>query len=490
MQYSRPIHADFDEWARCVDSEEWSWAKMLPFFQKSEYLEADDHSESLLTTHGTGGAIHTSTTRSQIPLENAFLDTCRELATYPQGGYPIDGTHDDFFACLSTVDRSERNGTRSYAASGYLLPNIGRQNLKILTKANVESIKFNTNTDIPTADGVHFWCSGTRYTVTAKQEVILSAGTHKTPQILELSGIGDADRLQKCGITYLVPNRSVGEDMQDHMAFVTTFELAPGAFSVDAFAEPDLVKPATEEYQRTGGGPLASPPSAMGFLSCPSLVSPQELDTIVSAIGFSDTKQSLTTFQQQRIINRLKDSMAGAIQFLFLPCHIDTDEGLRDQSKFIHPAPSRNNHVSVITAFQYSPSRGSVHITNSDPEAPPAIDPAFLSHPVDMAVMRSTMHFLNKVSLSPAVQAQLNPEFSVAAKLDLVIDMRRKPTSVTMLAVSIIQSARRQWGLWWTRSFGLKAYVDSDVSMQAFSPYTLAVTQWQLCMRLLRKRQR
>jgi len=419
MQYSRPTYADFDEWANCVGSDEWSWAKMLPFFQKSEHLETNDHNKSLLATHGIGGAIHTSTTQSQITVENTFLDVCRELAGYSKNEYPVDGIHDDFFAALSTVDRSSRNGTRSYAASGYILPHLGRPNLKILTEANVECVRFSTTMEIPTADGVHFWYSGTRYTATAKREVILSAGTHKTPQILELSGIGDPDILKAYGVISLVSNKSVGEDMQDHTAFVTTFELAPGIFSVDAFADPNIVQPFMEEYQRTGGGPLSSPPSGMGFLSYPSLVSPQELDTTTGAVGSAATLRPLTAFQQQRSITRLKDLRAGAIQILFVPAHIDTDEGRTDQSKFIRPASSGKYHATAITAFQYSLSRGSVHITSADPQLPPAIDPSFLSHPVDIAVLRATMKFLNKVSLSSPLQAKLSPSFSLATKFGL-----------------------------------------------------------------------
>ena len=82
---------------------------------------------------------------------------------------------------LSAVDRSERPGTRSHSASAYLLPNIGRANLKILTGANVGKVHSDRSGPTSSADGVGFWYNGTRYTASVKREVVISAGTYKTP---------------------------------------------------------------------------------------------------------------------------------------------------------------------------------------------------------------------------------------------------------------------------------------------------------------------
>lgn len=421
MQYSRPLRSDCDEWASHVGSDEWSWSKMIPYFKRNEYLEAEEDQTTPLAGHGINGPIHTSATRSQIPMENIFLDACRQVAGFDSKAQDAtNGTHDSFYAALSTVNRSDRNGTRSYAASGYVAPYLNRTNLKILTNANVESVKFQENGTEKVAEGVYFWHSGAKYAVNATREVILSAGTLKTPQVLELSGIGDPEILETAGVACVVPNSFVGEDMQDHTAFITTFELAPGGFSIDAFADPLVVQTVMEDYQRTGGGPLASPPSGMGFLSYSALVSPNDLDATIDAVGkIEGLKRPLTMAQQQRVINRLSDSHAGAIQILFIPGNLDAAEGRADQSKFIRPAANGNNHVTAVTAFQYSLSRGSVHITSKDAEAPPAIDPSFLSHPVDLAVLRATLHFLTKVSNSTAVKEQLNPGFDVAEKYGL-----------------------------------------------------------------------
>ena len=421
MQYMRGRRSDYNELAKHVGSDEWSWDNLLPYFRKHEHLEADNRATYPASAHGIHGPVHTSTTKSQIPIENPFLDACNEIARFNREVQdPTNGSHDSFFASLSTVDRTERPGTRSYAASAYVLPNLHRPNLKILTKANVANVLFDTNKSALTAIGVRFKHSALEYTATAKKEVILSAGTYKTPQLLELSGIGDPVVLKSAGVECLVPNPSVGSNLQDHTAFLTTFELAPGGFSVDAFAIPEVVQPFMELYQATGTGPLASPPAGMGFLSYAAIVSPKELQDTVSVAELNDsTDKPLAASQLQLSISRLRDPSAGAIQILFVPAHIDADEGRRDQSKFIQPASTGNNHVTAITCFHYPLSRGSVHITSSNPEVQPAIDPAFLSHPVDMAVLRAVLPFLNKVSVSPALKDQWNAGFSLVEKFGL-----------------------------------------------------------------------
>jgi choline dehydrogenase-like flavoprotein len=423
MQYMRGTKTDYDELARHVGSDEWNWEGLLPYFLKHERLEGDDRETYGVEFHGQNGSIHTSTTKSQIPIENDFLAACREVARHE--GTEKDATdgsvggHANFFTSLSTVDRSERVGTRSYAASGYLQTN--RNNLKVLTNANVERVRLTTTpSGSVVADGVHFWHSGTEHTAVARREVILSAGTYKTPQLLELSGIGSPDILAAAGISVECANASVGENLTDHVAFVTTFELAAGGFSVDAFANPEVVQAVMGLYQTTGTGPLASPPSGMGFLSYASLVSTDELERTIGLIDLAGPADPQQRHKQLvRTVDRLRDPKAGAIQLLFIPANIDTGEGRQDQSKFVRPAATGNNHVSVVVALQYSLSRGSVHVTTNDPASQPAINPSFLSHPADLAVLRAVLPFLDKVSHVPAVQTQLDPSVSLAKDFGL-----------------------------------------------------------------------
>ncbi|OQV05721.1 hypothetical protein CLAIMM_10407 isoform 2, partial [Cladophialophora immunda] len=385
--WMRGTRADYDELAAMVGSDEWSWDGLLPYFQKHERLNAQDAPLYPSDTHGTAGLIHTSANRSQVPIEKDFLETCREVAGFDAtSDDPTTANRDNFFNALSTVDRSERPGTRSYSASAYIASNLGRANLKILTGATVESVRFDTSDHDPTADGVHFWHGGKRYTAAAKREVIICAGTYKTPQILELSGIGDPGVLRAAGVDCLIANKLVGANLQDHHAVAISFELAPGGFSIDAFVTPEVVKPLMELYQKTGTGPLANPPSGMGYLSYAALAGPEELQATLDAVASAKGIEApLSDAQQQRVIKKLQDRHAAAIQLLFIPASINTEKGLTDQSQFLAPLSTETNHVSVVAASQYPLSRGSVHITGRDAQAPPAIDNAFLAHPADVA---------------------------------------------------------------------------------------------------------
>ena len=114
-----------------------------------------------------------------------------------------------FYSSLGAVNRTTDPGKRSYAATGYLRPNLDRNNLKVLTSALVSKIVLEGNT----ATGVRFVHNGRSETVKASKEVILSGGTISSPQILELSGIGDPEILRAAGVECLVENTRVGANV-------------------------------------------------------------------------------------------------------------------------------------------------------------------------------------------------------------------------------------------------------------------------------------
>ena len=419
--WMRGTRADYDELAALVGSDEWSWSGLLPYFKRHERLDSQDFDNYAPEFHSKEGIVHVSSVKSQIPIEQDFLAACNEVAGFvaSPGDDATSGDRNHFFNALSTIDRSERLGTRSHSASAYILPISDRKNLKILTGANVEAVRLNANDTTPKADGVHFWYAGRRYTASVAKEMIISAGTYKTPQILELSGVGDPQILQAAGVQCVVANPSVGANLQDHHASAITFELAPGGFSADAFAVPEVFDQFMQLYQNTGTGPLASTPSGMGYLSYAALVSDEELQTTLEAVTSSEVDTPLASYHTQRALKKLSNRDAGAIQFLFIPANLNFEQGLTDQRYFVSPASTGNNHVSVVSAFQYPLSRGSVHITSNNPHLPPAIDNAFLAHPVDLTVLRATLPFLNKVSLVPKIKEQLHPEYSLAKKVGL-----------------------------------------------------------------------
>ena len=137
-----------------------------------------------------------------------WLPALRSLKI-PQNDHPLAGNN--IGASQQPSDINPSNTTRSYSAPAYLFPNSARKNLIVLTGALVEKINWASNTrgGKVVASGVTFNSGGNKYTVVAKKEVLISAGTINSPQILELSGIGAKDILAKAGIQQVVDLPSV-----------------------------------------------------------------------------------------------------------------------------------------------------------------------------------------------------------------------------------------------------------------------------------------
>jgi choline dehydrogenase len=128
---------------------------------------------------------------------------------------PRDGLALGGYTNLINMDPQGRK--RSYAATAYWLPAAARSNLDVLTGALVERILFEKKSEgKPVATGVRYSTNGETTEAKAGREVILCAGSFGSPQILELSGIGDPEILGKYGIDVVVANENVGENLQDH----------------------------------------------------------------------------------------------------------------------------------------------------------------------------------------------------------------------------------------------------------------------------------
>jgi choline dehydrogenase-like flavoprotein len=415
MQYSRGTKADYNEWAAAVDDDGWAWDSLLPYFQKAEHLETGKENQGFKVSvphHGTTGQIHTSKTDGQIPFEEVFMNASNHVAGVDSVSDPAAGAHSGFFSSLSTVDRTVNKGTRSYAASGYLSPSLGRSNLKVLTDALVTRLILSEGPDSISVEGAEFIHKGILHTIRSTRETVLSAGTFKTPQILELSGIGNGESLASAGIQCLVDNPAVGENLQDHVATIAPLELAPGHFSMDAMADSGFVQQQMEVYMKDQSGPFASPPSLMGFVSYASIVSKEELQSTL-ATGSSAERSASGDERIRRTLQRLEDPHSADIQILLVPANMDHKEGIEDQSKFVSPAADGKMRVTPVLAFQHPLSRGSVHVSNSDPMSPPVIDPKYLSHPADLAVLKASLRFLSKVTKVPAVKEMLDADFSL-----------------------------------------------------------------------------
>jgi len=135
---------------------------------------------------------------------------------------PWSGDHLGFFNTLGAVARTGPNkGKRSYAARGYFEANAQRPNLHLLCDALVTNVELNGGRAV----GVNFTHEGRTHNVKAAKEIIVSCGALQTPQILELSGIGDPDVLKAAGVECKVVNKGVGANFQDHALTAVVWEV-------------------------------------------------------------------------------------------------------------------------------------------------------------------------------------------------------------------------------------------------------------------------
>lgn len=282
------------------------------------------------------------------------------------------GDHIGFFHSLSVIDRTDRKGTRSYGGNAYLASSLNRPNLKVLCDATVSKIRLHNNVAV----GVKIIHGGQEFDIRARKEVIVCGGVIGSPQLLELSGIGDPDVLRAAGVECLVANPEVGANLQDHVASAACVELNQGYLSLDSLPTSPAMLEFQKQYMATQDGPLSCGPNCMGFLPLKSIIDDAELQEIIEQIAATPVKTSFHRKQLAQVIEQLRSPTSGNVQLLLIPGRMNFQAGVGDQSKLLGKVlPEDHDNISIAVALQYPVSRGSVHITSADPRKQPKIDP-------------------------------------------------------------------------------------------------------------------
>ena len=204
MMHARGHALDFDGWAK-NDLPEWSYAHCLPYFKKAETFDrgGDDY-------RGGNGPLHVTAPRISNPLYGVFLEAVRQ-AGYPEtadlNGYRQEG--------FGIVDQTIHRGRRWSAADAYLRPALRRANLSLAMNALALRLLF----DGTRAVGVEYACKGEVRQAFTERGVILCGGSINSPQLLMVSGLGDADHLREHAIPVIGHLPGVGGNLQDHLDF-------------------------------------------------------------------------------------------------------------------------------------------------------------------------------------------------------------------------------------------------------------------------------
>ena len=346
MAFVRGQAQDFDTWAQ-MGNQGWSYESVLPFFKRMESYRGDGDDRF----RGREGPLTVTNPLPREPIFAALIKAAGEVGIRHNPDY--NGADQDGIAMSQATIFG---GRRMSTARGYLDPVRKRPNLRIETGALAEALLL---------DGRR--CTGVRYTVggasreaRAGREVVLSAGTINSPQLLELSGLGQPERLKGFGIDVRHALPGVGENLRDHYAPRTKWAIAAKGITYnDTGRGLGLVKQALR-YALTRKGMLAS-------------------------VG-----APIRAFVRSREGLAAPDLLLGWVPML-------TEPGPRG------PRISRQSGVTCYAHPMRPESKGHIHITSADPRQPPAINFNFLSSPVDAMLTARAVRIARSIMTASAL---------------------------------------------------------------------------------------
>lgn len=406
MYYVRPPAAEHHAWGQLIgDTKTWGWKSMLNAYKKLEtYVPPTgdvgnaDHIQWDASSHGRRGPIYTSYPGITYPSVGDFINTSSTVAA-PFTSNPDGGNNTGTFMATSNIN--PKGWTRSYSKSGYIDPNVGRSNLVILTEHQATQVVFDTsNPKSVKATAVKFKRNreGKEYTVNAGREVILSAGSINTPQLLQLSGIGDANLLKSKKVNVVVDLPGVGYNLHDHL---------------------------TSNVKWDAKDPSEIPPTKItGNATVDSYIN--------SAVAYVDGP-AIMKDQWHSYINSVAKNQTNAVNAYDAPAAVKSGYNLtyatvldllKKQVPSIEILYSLTfGNIEIQSAIQHAFSRGSVLINTSDPFDLPIVDPRYLEQSSDMDMLRGAFKVCRAIGgakpLSNHLATETGPGSNVTQDADI-----------------------------------------------------------------------
>ncbi|GAA3753236.1 GMC family oxidoreductase [Salinactinospora qingdaonensis] len=357
MIFVRGQREDYDDWAR-MGNPNWSWEEVLPYFQSMERApETGGHNR------GRDGLISVGPPREHDELCDAFL-TAAVQSGYRENPDYNSGDQEGFGYYQVNHD----SGRRSSAAGTYLKQARRRPNLTLVTNAHVTRLRFEGTRCV----GVSYRHRGADHEAACGREVILSAGTVQSPQLLELSGVGSPAVLREAGVSVVHALDGVGENFRDHFAARLKWRVRRPITFNERSRGMGLAREITR-YLRTRRG-LLSLPIALGY-------------------GFVRSSDRETRPD---------------VQFHFAPASYG--EGA---SRRLDTAPGMTLGVYPLRPE----SRGCVHIRSRDPFQAPAIRPRFLESEADQARLLAGIRIARRIVEAPSLSDYRAFELSPGEKV-------------------------------------------------------------------------
>ncbi|KAI4138522.1 MAG: hypothetical protein LQ341_004631, partial [Variospora aurantia] len=391
-----------------------------PYFKKSETFHVpiqeyqkkhEAHYEQ--EYHGTNGPLHTIYSAEYGASCQYWHENLNNLGVESNPSH-MSGSSVGAWTALTAIDPSTQK--RCYSASAYYLPVSHRENLIVLTNATVRNVVLERHSASgeQIAKGVRFIHNSKQHTVNVSGEIILSAGSIQSPQLLELSGIGNPAVLSAAGIETRVANPNVGENLQDHMSTMMVYEIDPSIITPEAIrSDPLLAAAADEQYETSKTGPRTAAGYAAAYLPFSHYTTPEEISRLASHLSptstssaghepvcrHSDAAVSTTRLRDQILSSRFSSaSPGGQIEFVF---------DVSNYSPFFTSEPGKR-YGTMMQMLQYPFSVGSIHIpaSSSQKERPissddkPVINPRYyqgVGGHVDFLTMAAAQKFGHRI---------------------------------------------------------------------------------------------
>lgn len=365
MMYVRGQPADFDTLAE-IGGDDWSWSHI-----GKAYAALETHELGAAETRGARGPLNVSLPTHRDALTEAMVQAGAAL------GWPVktDVNEPDDGEAVGYAPRTIHKGRRQSAAVAFLRPARNRPNLTIRTGVVVDRVLFEGRRAV----GVFGRSAGQTIEIRARREVILAGGAMASPGILERSGIGDPARLSALGVPLVQASPEVGENLIEHRGLIMQWKLKRPGSQNREFSGWRLLR-AMLQYYLAKDGPMSAAAYEIGawFKSHPGANRPDA-------------------------------------QFLIAPFSFDFASG---RTK-LEPHPG----INAVTYPLRPTSRGSLHITSTDPEAAPQLNPNYRATDEDRAVMIAAVRTLRRYTaaapLADFVQVETmpGPEYETDAEI-------------------------------------------------------------------------
>ncbi|RYP79461.1 hypothetical protein DL770_006642 [Monosporascus sp. CRB-9-2] len=323
------------------------------------------------------------------------------------------------FSNLASIDPVRRE--RSHAAKTYYNSAKDRKNLHVLTNAVVEKVLLKEHST--EAIGVQYCYKSETKTVTASKEVIIAAGALQSPKLLELSGIGNADLLDGHNIKVTKNLPGVGENLQDHLVCDLVFDAVDDLETLDPLQEPGGLEQATHEYMTNHAGLLTSAGiKTYAYMPVTKHLSGEGREALKKLLQqnrpqggeSSDQSQSRARAYYEVAENTLFSGDQPSTAYLTAiaqnPIAPDPDTG-----KPLPPVAGR--YVTIAAVLSQPLSRGSTHIKSNDVSEAPAIDPRYLTNPVDIEIYTEHILYLHTIAASPPLNSLFKRPLNLSTPL-------------------------------------------------------------------------